>query len=357
LPTGERIRLYVRAAALSGASVGRETQMEAGTQTRIQDESLRERPIDFGMGGPTSCVVPLDRPRRLAEGYGVREMIERIDLAEMEVEFDVAHKALWCWFAYSGRPSFRPPVVSDLNQIYDGVRQCFTAAKAGEEPLQYIVWGSRMPGVWNLGGDLGLFAQLIRERNRDGLRRYAVDVTNAAYGNHVCLDLPLVTVALIQGDALGGGFEGVLSNNVIVAERSAKFGFPEILFNLFPGMGAYSFLARRITPALAERMIVSGRIHGAEELYELGVVDVLAEDGQGEQTVRRYLQKCGRAYGAHRAIYQARHRINPVSYDEMIEIAEIWVDTALKLEESDLRKMMRLVAAQDRRRAQAIDGR
>lgn len=328
--------------------------MEAGTQTRIQDEFGGERHVGTGTSGPGACVVPLDRPRRLGDGYGPREMVERTELDEMELEFDAAHKALWCWFAYHGRPSFRAPVVSDLNKIYDGVRQCFAAAKADDpEPLRYVVWGSRMPGVWNLGGDLGLFARLISERNREGLRRYAVDVTNAAYGNHVGLDLPLVTVALIQGDALGGGFEAALSNNVIVAERSAKFGFPEILFNLFPGMGAYSFLARRITPALAERMIVSGRIHGAEELYELGVVDMLAEDGQGEETVRRYIEKGVRAYGARRAIYQARHRIHPISYDEMIEIAEIWVDTALKLEDSDLRKMLRLVAAQDRRRSQA----
>ena len=50
----------------------------------------------------------------------------------------------------------------------------------------------------------------------------------------------------MQGECLGGGFEAALSSDVIVAEKSARFGFPEILFNLFPGMGAYSFLERKI---------------------------------------------------------------------------------------------------------------
>src|SRR3712207_4090014 len=99
------------------------------------------------------------------------------------------------------------------------------------------------------------------------------------------MDLPVITVALVQGDALGGGFECALAHDLIVAERSAKFGLPEVLFNLFPGMGAYSFLSRRIGRQAAERMILSGRVHTAEELHEMGLVDVLAPDGEGEEAV------------------------------------------------------------------------
>jgi DSF synthase len=58
------------------------------------------------------------------------------------------------------------------------------------------------------------------------------------YENIIHLDRDVTTIALVQGDALGGGFETALSSNVLIAERSAKLGFPEILFNLFPGMGA-----------------------------------------------------------------------------------------------------------------------
>ena len=97
----------------------------------------------------------------------------------------------------------------------------------------------------------------------------------------------MTTISLIQGEALGGGFESALSSNVIIAERRARMGFPEILFNLFPGMGAYSLLSRRLGMKRAEDMIFSGRIYTAEELHEMGVVDLLVEDGTGETAVCR----------------------------------------------------------------------
>jgi DSF synthase len=56
--------------------------------------------------------------------------------------------------------------------------------------------------------------------------------------------LPILTVGLVQGAALGGGFEALLSFDYVVAERDATFGLPEILFGLFPGMGAHSLLSR-----------------------------------------------------------------------------------------------------------------
>ena len=56
--------------------------------------------------------------------------------------------------------------------------------------------------------------------------------------NYPALNLPMVTIALVQGDALGGGFECALAHDLIIAERSAKLGLPEVLVNLFPGIGA-----------------------------------------------------------------------------------------------------------------------
>jgi DSF synthase len=165
----------------------------------------------------------------------------------------------------------------------------------------------------------------------------------------VAFHTPLITIALVQGDALGGGFECALSFDVLVAERSAKMGLPEVLFNLFPGMGAYSFLARKIGTAAAEKMIMSGKVYTAEELHQLGVVDVLAEDGQGENAVRDYIARSRRKHNAHGAIYRSRRRIDPVTYEELRDIVDIWVEAAMNLDEQDLRKMMRLVTAQERR--------
>jgi len=315
-------------AAASAAQTRRDSGENAGLLLRSTDLPR--------IGPDTGTIIH----RRLAE-EGV---------SELNVSFDGEHRVLWCRFRHANSPSFTPNLLRDIGAVQRTVRRIFAEQIDPEAvPVRYMVWASQVPTIWNLGGDLRLFAQLIRNRDRDRLLAYALEVVREGHLNAVNLQLPLITISLVQGDALGGGFEAALSSNLIVAERSAKFGLPEVLFNLFPGMGAYSFLARRIDPAAAERMIFSGKIYTAVELHEMGVVDLLADDGTGEQSLHSYIKRNERAHRTHCAIYRVRRRVQPVTYEEMADIARIWVDTALHLEEPDLRKMERLIVAQNRR--------
>ena len=201
-----------------------------------------------------------------------------------------------------------------------------------------------------MGGDLKLFVDLIRAGDGEGLRRYAYRCVDTVYNNLTNVGLPLLNITLVQGDALGGGFEAALSSDVIIAERQSKFGLPEVLFNLFPGMGAYSLLCRRLDGARARDMILSGRLYSAEEMHALGIVDVLADPGDGKATVHRYIEQNQRRYRMLLALGDVRRRCQPVHYEELIDVTDMWVDTALTLQESDLRRMGRLIEAQKRRR-------
>ena len=160
----------------------------------------------------------------------------------------------------------------------------------------------------------------------------------------------LTTISLVQGDALGGGFERALASDVIVAEESAQMGLPEILFNLFPGMGAYSLLARRIGMRAAEELILSGKVLPAAEA---------ARDGRGRRAGegRRGRDRGARLDRAEReapqrpagGVCRARQLVNPVTREELDDIADVWVDAALRLGDRDLRMMSRIVRAQMRR--------
>ena len=277
--------------------------------------------------------------------------LRRLDnLSQLELAFDDQDKILWCFMNPPGRPSVTLQLARDSRTLQRSIQQLFREQPSeAAAPVRYMVWSSKRPGIFNLGGDLRLFADLIRERDRERLLGYATACIDVVYANAVNLDLPLITVSLVRGDALGGGFEAAVSSNLVIAERSAKFGLPEMLFNLFPGMGAYSLIARRIGSAQAERMILSGRIYGAEELYELGLVDVLADDGKGEDAVYEYVDQYGRRHSAHCAVYKVRKRVNQLTYEELLDITTIWVDAALALDEGDLKRMERLAMAQDRR--------
>jgi DSF synthase len=272
--------------------------------------------------------------------------------ANLDVELDPETKTYWCFMNPQGRPSYTPGLLRDILAVQRSVNAICAEQTPGETmPLHYFVMGSRIPGIYNLGGDLGLFAQKIRNGERANLTTYAHSCVDALW-----VDAPVTKIALVQGDALGGGFEAALACNVIVAERSAKFGLPEVLFNLFPGMGAYSFLSRRLDGQRAEKLILSGKVFTAEEMHEMGIVDVLAEDGDGQRAVQEYIDRHARRHNAYRAVMQVRQRVNPVTIEELRDVTDIWVDAAMRLTEADLRKMVRLTAAQDRRLAGATVG-
>src|SRR6185369_2229992 len=129
-------------------------------------------------------------------------------------------------------------------------------------------------------------------QNRARLTEYARAAINVQYRNYVAHNLPgVTTIALLEGDALGGGLECALSCNVVIAERRGKAGFPEVLFNMFPGMGGISFLARKIGRAAADEMVRTGRQYSATELLELRVIDQLVETGHGADAVRKLIQR------------------------------------------------------------------
>jgi DSF synthase len=185
-------------------------------------------------------------------------------------------------------------------------------------------------------------------RDRTSLIAYGESCVRILHRNINTLGLPMITIGLAQGDSLGGGFESLLSFNIIIAEKGAKFGFPETLFGLFPGMGAYSLVARRTSASFAEEMMLSGRIYTAQEMKDAGLVHILAEPGQGIEAAREFMARNKRRHNGMRAVYQAGREVNPVSLAEFNRIVEIWADACLQLSDRDLKVMQRLVGAQDR---------
>ena len=271
---------------------------------------------------------------------------------QIETEFEPANGTLWGYMNPTGTPCFSLGLLKDIRR-----HDSELAASGGNLEINgnsyavnYFVVGSRAPKVFNLGGDLALFLLLIKARDREALAHYArmcIDNVHLRARNYDCPTM--TTISLVQGDALGGGFECALSSDVIVAEESAQMGLPEILFNLFPGMGAYSLLSRRVGPREAERLILSGRVYPAAKLHEMGLIDVLAKDGHGEDAVRQWIEQNSRRRNGTQAVYQARKLVNPVNRAELDAIAETWVDAALRLRDRDLKMMGFLVRAQARR--------
>jgi DSF synthase len=272
-------------------------------------------------------------------------------LNELDVLYEPSDEVLWTFMRPVGRPSFTPPMLEDFE---DWQRLILSGFGEGRAPLKYLVLGSRAPGVFCFGGDLDLFNRMIRAGDRAGLVRYGYRCVEILHRNINALDLPILTIGLVQGAALGGGFEALLSFDHIIAERGATFGLPETVFGLFPGMGAHAILSRKLGSAVADRIILSNKTYSAAEMHEIGIVHELVDDGAGLSATRTFIARNTRRHaglvGAKRAMRESSH----VSLAELKRIVDHWAESALQLREQDLKLMQRLVSAQSKLVARAV---
>jgi DSF synthase len=263
-------------------------------------------------------------------------------------DYDSEFGIIWAHLGVSCPSRFTPAVIRGLREFQMDVERRVRSEMAASKvnATRYQVFASDIPGVFSLGGDLELFRRLIKAKDKAELSRYALECVDLVHTNATNYRLPITTISLVQGTALGGGFEAALAANVVVAERSVRMGLPEVMFNMFPGMGAYQLLTRRLTPVQAERMILSGRTYTAEDLYDMGVIDIVAEDGQGEAAVYSYIRRHSKQAHGETGLRRLVQQSTPIDYDDMRKSVEIWVETALGLSESDLRHMDYLIRAQ-----------
>jgi enoyl-CoA hydratase/carnithine racemase len=147
-----------------------------------------------------------------------------------------------------------------------------TGVVAADRRTRAVVVSSAAPTAFCVGADLKerrtfSDADLLAQR----------PVTAAAYRG--VLDLPMPAVAAVHGFALGGGFEIALSCDLVVGDRTAVVGLPEVSVGVVPGGGGTQLLARRVGQARAADLIFTARRLDAAEAFGLGCLDRLVPPG------------------------------------------------------------------------------
>lgn len=103
-------------------------------------------------------------------------------------------------------------------------------------------------------------------------------------------DAPFVTIAVVQGFALGGGCELAMACDLIIASSQAKFGQPEVDLGLVAGFGGTQRLVKRVGPAIAMDMLCAGRKITGEEAFQLGLVSHVTPTDKLEEAVQKTVQ-------------------------------------------------------------------
>lgn len=243
----------------------------------------------------------------------------------------------------SGLQNFTPALVDEFKSILDAMLSTDGVPRLVSP---YTVIQSTHPDYFSVGGDLAFFRDCIQRGDAETLRAYSMQCLNLMHGWSSRLSGTTCSIALVQGRALGGGFEMVLSTDYVIAECQSSFGFPEIMFGLFPCTGAMGLLARRIGARQAERMMTNKRVYSAEELLAMGLIDEVCEQGEGETAVGRFIQQHNRRRRALLKVQQSRQRHSAFDYEEGVQVVQDWVELAMSLSADELRTMEMLMMFQ-----------
>ncbi|OMQ20992.1 crotonase/enoyl-CoA hydratase family protein [Serratia oryzae] len=270
-----------------------------------------------------------------------RPFLEAGNLSQLSAYYEEERHIMWMLLRAEPRPCFNHALIEDIMTL---------AQAAKESALRFDFWvtGSLVPNMFNVGGDLNFFAEAIKNRKRESMMAYARACIDCVHAAARGFDVGAVSIAMVEGSALGGGFEAALAHHFVLAQNNARMGFPEIAFNLFPGMGGYSLVARKAGMKLAEELIWTGESHTAEWFESRGLVDHLFQPDDGYMATRTFIDTIRPKLNGMRAMLRARQRVLQLTRSELMDITEDWVQAAFTIEAKDIAYIERLVMLQDR---------
>jgi enoyl-CoA hydratase/carnithine racemase len=135
---------------------------------------------------------------------------------------------------------------------------------------------------------------------------------------------PLTTIAAVHGVSFGGGFELTLVCDLIIADKMARFCFPELRLGLIPGFGGIPRLKRDLGNAVVRDLLLTGRSLNATKLQQVGLVSQVVAEGQALRVARATAAQLGK-FDRQTAI-AAKKFIKPIPYEELRQEIEIFCE-------------------------------
>ncbi len=199
------------------------------------------------------------------------------------------------------------------------------ALQAAEGQAHAVILHSTLPSGFSAGADLRELYRRMQElpqaERMAGLRDFLErihKVMNALDAS------PLTTIAAVHGVTFGGGFELALTCDLIIADKMARFCFPELRLGLIPAFGGIPRLKRDLGNALVRDLLLTGRSINATRAHAVGLVSQVTAEGQALKVARAtaaQIKKFDRATSA-----AAKQFIKPIPYEELKREIEIFCD-------------------------------
>lgn len=191
-----------------------------------------------------------------------------------------------------------------LNEIgtttLDELETAVRMVSEDSEGARALIVHSLIPGGFCAGADLRELQGGLQSRREEGasdedIRHEVREFIERIHAVFNRLDtLPMTTVAAVHGVCFGGGFELALTCDIIVADKSARFCFPELRLGIVPGFGGIPRLRRDVGNAVVRDLLLTGRSVSARRAHEVGLVSQLVGRGQDLQVARAVANQAAR---------------------------------------------------------------
>jgi enoyl-CoA hydratase/carnithine racemase len=176
----------------------------------------------------------------------------------------------------------RPPMNAINSVLQEELRAAATQVTEDASVRAVVVYGGEK--VFAAGADVKEFSG----QDHAFLVRDAARITSSIDS---IARIPKPVIAAVTGYALGGGCELALAADFRVSADNAKWGQPEILLGIIPGMGGTQRLPRLVGPARAKDLILTGRFVDAQEALDIGLADAVVPAGDVYETARAMAAK------------------------------------------------------------------
>jgi enoyl-CoA hydratase/carnithine racemase len=187
-----------------------------------------------------------------------------------------------------------------------------------------ILYSARKEGFC-AGADL---RELYRSAVGLGEKERAASVRNFLERIHAVANVidaaPFVTIGAVHGVCFGGGFELALLCDIIVADKMARFAFPELRLGLIPGFGGIPRLKRDVDNAFIRELLLTGRTVNAARAQAVGLVAQLAAEGEALKVARLMAAQITKFDPGTRAA--AKKFIKAIPYDELKKEIDIFCE-------------------------------
>jgi enoyl-CoA hydratase/carnithine racemase len=183
--------------------------------------------------------------------------------------------------------------LAELELLADFVRHGAGGARA-------LLFYSSVPKGFCAGADLRELYEGIVQRKAGGASRRQMgrEVRSFLDRIHRVFDTfdmaPITTIGAIHGFCFGGGFELALTCDVLVADKSARFAFPELRLGLVPGFGGIPRLRREMGNAAVRDVLLTGRSINAARAHQIGLVSQVVARGQALEVARKVAEQAAR---------------------------------------------------------------